>query len=261
MKKLFCILNLVLAFPIIGMQSAAVEPDDEACAQETRATSSIPFILNLLQTPMHPQKRISQHLIELIQQSNAVSLCFYRFTLGSVAGALITRKIRYSSFKAELIVDKDEHLKDIAAIQTLIRNGFKCYSNKPQHHHSYYSTMHSKFGIFDLGNEKRLWTGTWNCTGNADENNIEHVTITNDAQSVSQFEKFFGTLKAKSTEVIITKKQNVKKISKYSQAKNKSNPLALGSIDTVNLKEWKEPNAKKTDSDSDETRPQKRLKN
>jgi hypothetical protein len=205
---------------------AAVDCENNGCVSGSRPNLVVTDAKET-QTPkpIYPEAvltNISTRFKELIQNSNEVYGCFYNYTLYDVAQAMASKK-------GILIVNHHYRNDHCEALKHLIENGRSCYAHDPRPIPGRgYGDMHAKFCILDNGNERLLWHGSWNCTGNADTNNVEVVTVTNDSNVVGEFVKRYndfmkhkGTKKIELADCTSVKKVNASGANRYAKQLNR----------------------------------------
>lgn len=161
------------------------EPEEEAVVwvseEETQTQTPLVYCKPIL-------AKFSDELKTLIANSTNLKACFFRFTLYDVAQAIVTRAQTAPNLGA-LIVNQDFQTDHCEALKLLVTSGFNCFKCTPSGDD--YSHMHVKFCILKNATGKLLWSGSWNCTGQANEKNIEAVTLTNDPNTIDAFEGLF----------------------------------------------------------------------
>ena len=113
---------------------------------------------------------------------------FYRFTLYDVAVAL-------SKKKGWLVVNHDYKKDHCEAIRYLVEREMPCFSHDPRKTSGkFFGDDHRKFCLMKNDSSRLLWIGSWNCTANADENNLEIVSVTNDPQAIKSAVRLLNEL-------------------------------------------------------------------
>lgn len=136
-----------------------------------------------------PAREISSEFKDYINNSDSVYGSFYRFTLYDVAQAMAPKK-------GWLAVNHDYKKDHCEAIKHLVEKGRTCYSHNPTvTSGKRFGDEHRKFVLMQNPNGMLLWSGSWNCTANADENNLELVNVTNDPQAVRTIVSLLKELK------------------------------------------------------------------
>jgi hypothetical protein len=181
-------MNLKALLTVFVLQSflviASESPEELVEAEEAAEIVSFP------QCHFSPQS-IEQVLVSLIAQENeSIRAAYYEFTLFSLAQAWVERKKTQAIF-GELLVDKKFQQKITAALLYLHDNEVPLFSvdTDSSLSETEYANMHHKFFIFydNVGHKKLLVTGSFNCTGSAEEKNWENIVIIDDESVVLKF--------------------------------------------------------------------------
>lgn len=161
-----------------------------------------------------PEDHLEKRLIEQIdQEKKSIHACVYAFTDSSIAKALIAA--RHRGVEVELIVDRSS-VKVRSPLQKLMEAGVAVYvwnSEAGGSKSTRRSLMHNKFCVFGLD---KIWTGSFNWTGEASRLHQENVIILKDAALASSFKGQFYTIKLRSctplaTYVVLYPKKRVKR--------------------------------------------------
>jgi phosphatidylserine/phosphatidylglycerophosphate/cardiolipin synthase-like enzyme len=147
-----------------------------------------------------PRDHLAERLIQLIDQENkSLQIGIYCFTHSGIAKALIAAKNR--GVAVEIVVDPFS-VKTRTPLARLAKAEIPIYvwtapiieDEKGKFQKS--PIMHDKFCIFG---GKRVWTGSFNFTYQADHFNAENAILLDDPKIVAAFQEQFRMLKAKSS--------------------------------------------------------------
>lgn len=142
-------------------------------------------------------RKILKHLID--QEQQAIRIAMFTITDKQISDALIEAIKR--GVHIEMITDPGSMRNNSSKIPELHSNGIQIFVYNPYaSNKSKAGTMHHKFFIFARNEQSKplLWTGSFNCTRAACEQNEENVIVTDDQQIISTYENQFHQLKQRS---------------------------------------------------------------
>lgn len=217
--KMLVIANL-LAINVHGMQKQTAEDEEVSQLSQSLAASAsfsdestdrvMPVSTSSVATMTDPfipapmvrvyfSPGLKEYFCELLNhEKSGIDMAFYRFTLLDVAKQIIERK-RTTGIAVDLVVDTGFNTDFCDALKLFDENGIPVSKPSQRYYTSGgYETMHHKFAIFkkNLYDNEVLWTGSFNMTGAANENNWENVTLILEPETIRAFKEQFGLLKA-----------------------------------------------------------------
>jgi phospholipase D len=143
-----------------------------------------------------PDDRLEQRLIEQIdQERKSIHACVYAFTHSGIAKALIAARSR--GVEVELIVDRSS-VKVRSPLHKMMEAGVSVFvwdGDGGRRKTARRPLMHNKFCVF--GSDK-IWTGSFNWTGEAARIHQENVVVLRDSVLASSFRGQFYTIKVRS---------------------------------------------------------------
>lgn len=217
--------------PIFFEVETQTEPEEEAVVyisnKKTQTKAPLVYCNLITRTP---QYKISDKFKDLLSNSTNIKACFYTFTLFDVA-QIMADKFKANANYGTLIVNHAYREYLCQAIKHIVQAGMPCYTRAPQPTNGIYAEMHEKFCVmeFEDGN-KIAWHGSWNCTGQADENNDESVIITNSPSTISSLKKRF--------EKFLAENQNTKKIKEADCTSTKPGSYTGRSLNRIPRNLW-----------------------
>lgn len=137
-----------------------------------------------------PNQTPDQALLALIKnEQEKISICCFYFDLENIANKLVHKK--NNGVTVEVLTTQTQ--KNLAALTLLAKNGISVLApqNDP------YEMNHHKFALFkrNLFDKKLLCNGSFNYTDSAIQRNWEDMTISDDADMITQFEQQFENVK------------------------------------------------------------------
>lgn len=133
-----------------------------------------------------PEGHTQDRIIKAIDASNSsIDLAIYSFTALEIKSAFERAKQR--GVKIRIIADRMQAKGSHSVVQTLLDEGF----NIKITHGIGRGIMHNKFCIFD---KRLLFTGSYNWTLNAEENNYENAIFISDPETIAQYQKEFDRI-------------------------------------------------------------------
>lgn len=161
---------------------------------------------------------INQYLVKFIADEQVgIQSAMFRLTHGDIGRALVKQKTQ-KEITIDVVVDKDFSTDFTQMIELMIKNDIDVSINTQRHRSSAsYEHVHHKFFIFqsNIKNKKLLWTGSFNCTGQAEKNNWENVVVIDDEDVIDQYEQEFGLLKKHSISIPLKDAKNTKSASDF----------------------------------------------
>jgi phosphatidylserine/phosphatidylglycerophosphate/cardiolipin synthase-like enzyme len=139
-----------------------------------------------VETYFSPEGNTQRRIIKAIDDSNSsIDLAIFDFTAPEIKSTLERAKQR--AVKIRIIADSRQAKGVHSLIQMLIEEGF----NMKIAHGIGGGIMHDKFAIFD---GKLLFTGSYNWTNNAEQNNCENAIFLTVPETIAQYQKEFNKL-------------------------------------------------------------------
>jgi phosphatidylserine/phosphatidylglycerophosphate/cardiolipin synthase-like enzyme len=148
-----------------------------------------------------PDDKPERKLVEIINQTkNSIRAAVYHVTNKKICDAL--KEARARGVKVELILDRCSIGKSSKLVDSLAQAGITVHIFHPMTlGNGYMPLMHNKYGLFDMGeNKKLLWTGSFNWTNAANNLNQENIVLTDDKGVYAKFDEHFGKLRKRSGE-------------------------------------------------------------
>jgi phosphatidylserine/phosphatidylglycerophosphate/cardiolipin synthase-like enzyme len=158
------------------------------------------------QTESHPllggyfSTKIEPVILKLIsEEKKSVLGAQYRFTLYSIAQALVDRMTKKKKLEVGIMVNHDYKDDSCAALRLLLENNAKVHSVKTlprvQKNPGRFEIMHHKFFLFSRsGGSPLLVTGSFNLTGQASGKNSENILVTDDPEAIASFKQEYAYL-------------------------------------------------------------------
>jgi phosphatidylserine/phosphatidylglycerophosphate/cardiolipin synthase-like enzyme len=145
-------------------------------------------------SPLDDVRSVLLYLIEQEQQS--ISVAMFAFTDRDLAKALVEAQKR--GIRIELIADASSVYGKYNKLHELHQGNIKLFVYNPQHANTNGAgAMHNKFLLFgkNILDKQLVWTGSFNFTRSAHQNNQENILILDDLVLVEQFNQQFVHLK------------------------------------------------------------------
>lgn len=157
-----------------------------------------------------PDDSPTKRLIELINSTQKrIYAAVYMLTDKQIAEALVKAKNR--GVRVKVIVDKASADYEYGKAKLLRDSGIEMYVFAAESKNKKFGAlMHNKFAILD----DKLWTGSFNWTKNANQQNQENVILTTNKKVCKRFEEHFEVLKKRCQAY----KSSYKKSSDYEQS-------------------------------------------
>jgi phosphatidylserine/phosphatidylglycerophosphate/cardiolipin synthase-like enzyme len=148
-----------------------------------------------------PQRGVRDQIIKRINTTKStIDLAMYSFTSGDIADALAAAAKR--GVKIRIIRDSSQSSDKNDENAFLERNGIQVGIRAGRGR----GIMHDKFAVFD---GKQIFTGSYNWTNNAEENNWENALFTDEPNVIEAYQKEFEILwKAPEKQVKARKQRN-----------------------------------------------------
>lgn len=152
-----------------------------------------------LSAPAHayfsPDDHLADHLIGMIDKENkSIKMAMYVLTHRGIAQALGKAKKR--GVEIEVIADPFS-AKRHSALSILMKAGISVWIwDPPLEKDEKKPLMHDKFCVFG---KKMVWTGSFNCTYDADVRNQENAIVFENPELALRFEERFNQIKKQST--------------------------------------------------------------
>ncbi len=153
-----------------------------------------------------PDDNIINLLIDCIKhEQQSIKMAIYMITQKTVAQALVDAHNR--GVRIEIITDNFCSKSESGAIALLKRHKMPIYVYSGHSEIAKISDiMHHKFIIFEknIQNSPLIWTGSFNVTHSAQQNNQENVVVMSDMPTIRQFTKHFEILKQRCQKTTVT---------------------------------------------------------
>lgn len=204
-RDFFYMMLFMVLYTFYGvMQQSSVGKTHFIMGKSSQDVPSVPVTQKTIpQSPdiqilFSPDDNIRHHLLHLISaEREAICLAVFMVTDPEVANALCAARKR--GVRIELVTDVG-CLKDRASkANQLCKSGCAVYIYNPTTSTKRASLMHHKFALFAHNDHgPRIWTGSYNFTKAANNNNKENVIVFSDMQAFDKFRDQFNRLKKQS---------------------------------------------------------------
>lgn len=165
----------------------------------------IPLLVSEQRVLFSPDDRPTKHLVKFINEAKqSIYAAVYMITDKVIANALI--KAYQRGVDVQLIIDKSTVESPYGKGKMLASSHMPLFvfgpdatktekdSQQKMFAGRILAIMHNKFAIFD---NKILWTGSFNWTRSANQQNAENVLISDEKQLIQTYARYFETLKKK----------------------------------------------------------------
>jgi len=157
-------------------------------------------------------------------EQEQISSCCFHLTLYNLATALVDKKTE--GVDIELVTDQSQgNNPSLQALKLLVANGVSVSSprNKP------FEINHHKFFIFknNVLNKPLVWMGSYNPTGNSNENSWDDAMILDDADVIQDYLQRFNEVKTASKLITIQELNAIKSIPTEYSLRNNNVPKEL----------------------------------
>jgi phosphatidylserine/phosphatidylglycerophosphate/cardiolipin synthase-like enzyme len=202
MKRLSRILWItVVPYVLHGTTHVIIDPAGKLVSTPKTVSVAPPnqHYSNKVHVYFSPDDNVRHHLLRAIENEHAsIKIAVFTLTDMSIAHALLHAHQR--GVLVEIITDPT-CLKDrFNKVTMLSQHGVPVYIYSTEHGSGLHSCMHHKFALFErnFGNQRYVWTGSFNFTKSASESNQENVVVIHQDSTVQRFEEQFKKLKSRS---------------------------------------------------------------
>jgi len=186
---------------IIGYTEGAEQTVQQEAISEQSAHQDIPFDLmhdnQIKAVYFAPHDDVHAVLDYLIaHEKEKIQVAMFAFTDRTIANALIDARKR--GVQIEVITDANNTFGRYNKTDVLHTNNINVYVYNPKHtQQATTGAMHNKFLVFqkNILDKSLVWTGSFNLTRSAHQQNQENVLVLDDSFMVQKFNNKFAQLK------------------------------------------------------------------